>query len=406
MMKIVHVANYYQPDMGYQENKLPYHQKLLGHDVRVMTSDRYLPFEGYEKYFVPILGKRVVGTGIYSDKGIAVERLPVYFEIAASQKILFRRQSFLARLQEIDPDVVHFDNEHNLNLVYLRAIRRRTRARVIVDCHSDYQNSRLARVHNSLFLWALKIGYRWLVADLVEKFLPVNESSRQHLAELYGIESGKLVINRLGIDSPDTRSVRRNVHRKQLNIEDDDIVFIASGKFNLFRRADLLLRSLASIVDRQPRAKVILVGIVYEEVRGLVRSDFVVVPFQPYKKLQQYYQVSDVAVFTSVSATILDAMKIGMPILVFDEPNIRFYLDGEKNGMPFKSEPDFSEKAEWLIKNPSLRRRMGKNSKNFVNDNLTWEQIAKETLEIYGENQFLGAPMRKCELSSQREIIR
>ena len=42
-MKIIHVVDYFQPILGYQEVFLAKEQAKLGHDVVVITSDRYAP---------------------------------------------------------------------------------------------------------------------------------------------------------------------------------------------------------------------------------------------------------------------------------------------------------------------------------------------------------------------------
>jgi hypothetical protein len=48
-MKIVHVMNWYIPNMGYQENILPAEQKKLGHEVYIITSDRIPHYSGYDR---------------------------------------------------------------------------------------------------------------------------------------------------------------------------------------------------------------------------------------------------------------------------------------------------------------------------------------------------------------------
>ena len=41
---IVHVQSYFQPHLGYQEYFLCKSMARLGHDVHIITSDRYAPF--------------------------------------------------------------------------------------------------------------------------------------------------------------------------------------------------------------------------------------------------------------------------------------------------------------------------------------------------------------------------
>ncbi len=69
-MKILHICQYYNDGYGYQENLLPRYQKKLGHDVKVITSDRMSYFSGGKK-------TKIVGTGHFGDAGVPVERLPI-----------------------------------------------------------------------------------------------------------------------------------------------------------------------------------------------------------------------------------------------------------------------------------------------------------------------------------------
>ena len=60
-MKIVHVCDYIQPQLGYQEYYLAKEHAKMGHEVTVITSDRYYPFPNYENTAEKILGDRKMG---------------------------------------------------------------------------------------------------------------------------------------------------------------------------------------------------------------------------------------------------------------------------------------------------------------------------------------------------------
>ena len=47
-MRIVHIVDYLMPQMGYQEFLLPKWNSHQGHEVFIITSDRY-PISNYEK---------------------------------------------------------------------------------------------------------------------------------------------------------------------------------------------------------------------------------------------------------------------------------------------------------------------------------------------------------------------
>ena len=88
-MKIVHLIDYFQPSIGYQETFLARHQQKSGHDVLVVTSDRYLNFPGYDTFYSRLLGKRFVGAGIRTESGIKTIRLTSW-EIPGSPVIFLK----------------------------------------------------------------------------------------------------------------------------------------------------------------------------------------------------------------------------------------------------------------------------------------------------------------------------
>ena len=64
-MKIVHVMNWYIPNMGYQENFLPSEQKKLGYDVEIITSDRIPSFKEFRGEIRD--DEQLIGEGLFEE---------------------------------------------------------------------------------------------------------------------------------------------------------------------------------------------------------------------------------------------------------------------------------------------------------------------------------------------------
>ena len=77
-MRIVHVVDYLMPQMGYQEFLLPKWNAKHGHEVFIITSDRYTPFNNYDETWGRTLGKRICGVGISKHEGVTIIRLPIF----------------------------------------------------------------------------------------------------------------------------------------------------------------------------------------------------------------------------------------------------------------------------------------------------------------------------------------
>ncbi|UXZ09720.1 hypothetical protein F1C14_14220 [Clostridium perfringens] len=70
-MKIVHIHQYYNDGMGYQENILPRYHKKLNNEVFLITSDLS---NGFDKE------SRSKEKGTYYDNGIIIKRIGIYCE--------------------------------------------------------------------------------------------------------------------------------------------------------------------------------------------------------------------------------------------------------------------------------------------------------------------------------------
>ena len=100
------------PNMGYQENYLLLEQKKLGHDVEIITSDRYPPFSSFERTIGHILGNRIVGSGVFYDNEVRIHRLPIQFENKSHGQLLFK--GLKKKLKELNPEIVQTHGESEL----------------------------------------------------------------------------------------------------------------------------------------------------------------------------------------------------------------------------------------------------------------------------------------------------
>ena len=82
--------NWYIPNMGYQENYLPAEQKKLGHDVEIITTDRFPAYKGFKNHVGKLHKNRIVGTGTFKDNDVIIHRLPTIFEFRGGQIIVQR----------------------------------------------------------------------------------------------------------------------------------------------------------------------------------------------------------------------------------------------------------------------------------------------------------------------------
>lgn len=81
--------------------------------------------------------------------------------------------------------------------------------------------------------------------------------------------------------------------------------------------------------------------------------------------------------------TVLEAMAYGKTVLASDIPeNMEIVRD---HGMHFRNRsiPDLTRKLRWLLAHPEAAAEIGKRAKEFVLKDYHWDDVAKETRDIY-----------------------
>ena len=180
-MRIVHVIDYFQPELGYQEYYLAREQLALGHDVHVVCSDRYYPFPDYDRTIKPLLGDRIRPVSRGMECGVPVWRLPIAFE--RGRRALLRHLD--TALGELRPEVVHAHNIVKLHTFQVAARKARHGYRLLVDEHAH----------------GVSINQRWTGRWFYAGF-------RQTAAPLFGASPGCLRRNYRRDGSSHSRAVR------------------------------------------------------------------------------------------------------------------------------------------------------------------------------------------------------
>ena len=386
-MKIVHVINYFQPRLGYQETFLAKEQSRSGHEVSVVTSDRYYPFPDYDETYSALLGERICGTGKRVEEGITVFRLSTAFE--------FRYRVWLQGLEEtllkLQPDLVIV---HGLLANAFRVAKLRENGlpcRLIVDEHLINlvrKKNVLASCYNAFKKARLKQHVRW-----VDRFVGVTGETCDILQQDFGIPQGKVAYIPLGADSDlfefDER--QRQKMRGQYQLKKDDVLVLYTGKLTASKGVGTLMKAfnqlnsatgvyLLLLGNGSETCRTNLMRAVDESKRNrVIFSDFV-----PNDQLPQYYSGSDLCAWgDTISVSMIEAMSCSRPIVGCNIPAFSERIEYE-NGLSYEKgdDQDLSRKLQRLIDDPALRYKMGQRGREFVEDQFSWRRISERFLEV------------------------
>ncbi len=376
-MKIVHVADYFMPELGYQDTFLALAELRQGHDVTVITSDRYRPFENYSETVGPLLGPRMVGPRRRLEEGIDVIRLPVSVEVHFRCWLRGLAQAVVS----LSPDVVIVHGVATGQASRLARIRARQRARsgkdfkLIVDDHMTPGRSTLA--HSVAYRLFRRLGVPSLLRE-ADGLVAVTESTKQFMIDNYGVTPTDVAVIPLGADTSlfSHLADRREVLRRELGYRDHDVVFLYAGKMISSKGIDILVEGALEAMERDSSVKVLLVGdgpqdftrMLADRIEAAGRTaGFTWHRPVPNSQLPDLFSAADVGVWPARSSlAMIEAQSCGLPIVVSSFPAAAERVQAG-NGLIFE-EDDASGLANAMLEllDASRRREMGRRGRSLV----------------------------------------
>ena len=229
-MRIVHVLDYCQAKLGYQDFFLARAQIEDGHEVTVVTSDRFRPFPDYEQSVGGVLGTRIRQPGRYNEEGIDVLRLPVRFEGAYRCWV----NGFERELLALEPHLVIVHGVAGFFAPRVAILKARLsegqRFRLVLDDHMVPEVRQ--RVSRRLFYWAFRSLFRGTLLRQADALVAVSGPTAVFMRENYRFPKDRVELVPLGADlrrfKPDP-AARRAV-RRAMGLHEGTVLVVHAGK--------------------------------------------------------------------------------------------------------------------------------------------------------------------------------
>lgn len=395
-MRICHITRYFQPGMGYQENGLLAAQMRLGHQVRLITSDRYHPHPNYKETMKMSTDARRPGAGQRTEDGLDVVRLKVVWEWEAHWWVLWK--DLWKAVNAFQPDIIHTHcaviASSTFQILWGNLFRRYP---IVVDDHNNYFNIQ-PYTASKKFLY--KFLFRRLIRPIlmppVGRVLPISHEVQEYLDKELGIAPSKTTINSLGTDPVRFRrdpEAGRRV-RAELNIPEDAVVIVNAGKITRNKDNHILLAAAGELFRRTDRAYLIMVGNAPKDYRAeleaLIETHGLTtrlrwLDFMPNDQLPALYSASDIGVWPGdASITDLECASCGVP-LVLPHCGYNFYAMANDNGVFFErgGVQGLADALYTLVSDDALRAKKGHNARELIERDLNWDSLARQTIAIY-----------------------
>lgn len=295
-MKIVHVEDYFDPTAGYQINELLYASKDLKDEVYLITSTDMTPFHKKVDVSLDREFERITGVKIY--------RLKPMLKI--STRLLLK--DFRKTIKQINPDVVFMHGIGDFKDLQLWS--KKPHYKVIRDCHMSWVASRNKFRH--LYYFFFKYFFASIInrTNKYEIIFALGKEEYEYLKRL-GIKDEKIDYLPHGYNNSITyydERERKDI-RKTYKFGKEDIIISYIGKFNDFKRPDLILDIIDKFdkdyVDKN-KLKLLFIGPkdpeymkMFDEKLSNVKNKIHVVidDAKPFSELRKYFSASDICIF-------------------------------------------------------------------------------------------------------------
>lgn len=242
----------------------------------------------------------------------------------------------------------------------------------------------------SLFLPIFKY-LDWKFANLCDEMITYSQFMKEWLFSIYRKPIDYIV--HLGIDPVEFENLNPESVRRRHGISPEDPLIITANKLHPRKRVDLFIKAIPQIRKEIPNLKGLILGTGPEEanLKALTKSlgleGGLIFCGHIGKDIPNYYAAADVYVHPGKNEpfglSVIEAQMAGIPVVSVKEGEPLRTVVENKTGLFVKATPeDIAEKVIFLLKNDELRKEMGRNAREHVGKNYTWQISAQKFLAV------------------------
>jgi D-inositol-3-phosphate glycosyltransferase len=246
------------------------------------------------------------------------------------------------------------------------------------------------------------------VIQQADRILSATPAETQHLVSLYGADPDRIRVVPPGVDHAVFFPRDRDGAKARLHLSGARVVLFV-GRLQPHKGPDVAISAMAEAVGRDPAAtRDVVLAVVggpsgravsgRDEVSRLmdlasasdVGDHVMFFPPQPQLRLADFYAAADVVVVPSRSESFglvaLEAQACGTPVVAAATGGLRYVVQNGRTGFLVHGwDPaDYAERMLWLLKDPSVARRMG-DAAVMRALGFSWDTTAADIHSVYRE---------------------
>ncbi len=376
--------------------------------VAIITQ-RYYPLIGgiehQQATLAPLLRERGIDVQIFTKRypgleeeetihGVPVHRFPIPGPIpVASISFTLHAQPALARFK---PDVVHAHEVFSPGTTALLA-KALFRVPVTISPSCGGEFGEFIRLKNQ-FMGSTRI---YLLRKFVDHWIAKSTEIDQELSAA-GIDTAKHFFMPNGVDTRHFHPVnpeQKSQRRQSLGLPEGPLI-VFTGRLEHQKRVDLLIDAWKMLKEEHGfSGNVILVGggSLEQDLKARSTSDIHFVG--PVDDVCPYLQAADIFVLPSnaegISGSMLEAMAVGLPVVVTNVGAAGSVITPEKNGLlvPSGDVQAVKNALDFLLRNPTMQAELGRNARSKVEKDYSITSVCDRLVAFYTQlamkkNQF------------------
>jgi len=355
-----------------------------GHDVTLAY--RKPPFPVEES-----MERRVFKEGIKATSQFHLDR-PIKFYLPSSLRNNISDISNLTRYLDKEKfDILNVHQSHD-NILGGVAARRSNTSVVVI--RTDHKRDPI-RPHP---------GNRLLISKLTDGMITFSERARRENAEHFGLPLDRVGKVNPALDLDRYRPEREFKDMRSIfGIGTDDIVIGMVARFQKYRRTEVFLEAVKSIVKEFSKIKVLLVGrssqmeeSVIKPIKHLGIEPWVVIGGYQTDHYLDTLACMDIFLFLMAGSdgtarALREAMAMGKPAIVADRGMLPELVENGVSGFVVKDSPEgLAEATLHLLRHPELRRKMGEAAYEKAHQEFRLDRQVEATEKFYQEMLRLG----------------
>jgi len=237
--------------------------------------------------------------------------------------------------------------------------------------------------------------YHWKIDRLTSKFTTIiisnSFSGKKVLIEKGKITPEKIIVIPNGVKIMDGKIPSL---KKEFGFEENSMVIGTVGNLREVKDHKTFIKAGSKISKNFQNIRFLIAGKgplerelkKFAELSG-IKNMIVFIGF--IKEIEKVYSAIDIFVLTSFwegcPLSVLEAMSFGIPVVSFSVGDAPYIIQNGKDGFVVKNRgfTELIEKIELLLKNETLRDKMGKNAKEKIMREFTVEKMGKRYTDVY-----------------------